>query len=67
MAYEYVRKAYGVNPVVGARVQHTETKKLGVISRESKGQGHYVMVKFDGQKFSLPCHPDALDYSPTAA
>lgn len=62
--YAYVRRTYNVTPEVGARVRHTETGKLGTITREQPSMGHYVQVKFDGQKFSLPCHPTALDYTP---
>ena len=63
MQYEYVRRAYGVEPIVGQRVTHTVTRKSGVIAREDKSQGHYVQVRFDGQKHTLPCHPTELDYS----
>ncbi|MEC7798106.1 MAG: hypothetical protein VX755_12395 [Pseudomonadota bacterium] len=63
MAYEYVKRAYGVNPVPGARVQHTETKKFGTIARV-RTDDNYVHVRFDGQGFHLPCHPKALDYDP---
>lgn len=62
MAYDYVRRAYGVDPIVGKRVQHQVTKRFGEIGREDKSQGHYVMVRFDGQKFRSPCHPTELDY-----
>lgn len=65
-SYEYVRRAYGVSPEIGARVQHTVTKRFGVIAREDKSQGHYVQVRFDGQKHRSPCHPTELDYRPTA-
>lgn len=64
MSYDYVCRMYPVNPIVGARVRHLETQKLGTIAPESVTQGHYVMVMFDGEKFSSPCHPTALDYSP---
>lgn len=63
-AYDYVRRAYGVNPVVGQRVSHTVTKQFGTIAREDKSMGHYVMVAFTGKKFSLPRHPTELNYSP---
>lgn len=64
MSYEYVKRAYGHEPIPGNVVQHTVTKKFGQIARESPSQGHYVMVKFDGGKHALPCHPDELDYFP---
>lgn len=65
MAYDYVRRVYGVDPVVGARVAHTVTKKVGVIARE-RSPLHYVHVRFDGQKHALPCHPTELDYAAEA-
>jgi hypothetical protein len=66
--YDYVRSAYGVNPVVGARVRHTELKgpgAFGIIAKPGSA-GHYVYVRFDGKKHADPCHPTALDYAPEA-
>jgi hypothetical protein len=62
--YDYIKRTYPVDPQVGGRVTHQVTKRSGMIARENKSQAHYVMVKFDGQKFSSPCHPTELDYSP---
>jgi hypothetical protein len=62
--YDYVKRTYSVNPEVGGRVTHQVTKRSGTITRENVTQGHYVMVKFDGRKFSSPCHPTELDYLP---
>ena len=62
MAYDYVKRAYNVNPEVGGRVYHTVTKEHGTIARENPSSGHYVMVKFDGAPFSSPCHPTELEY-----
>ena len=62
--YEYVYRNYGVTPIVGMRVRHTEINRMGTIARENRSQGHYVMVRLDGQKFASPCHPTSLDYSP---
>lgn len=62
MAYDYVKRTYGVEPVIGARVRHTEINKEGVIVRR-KADDQYVWVQFDGQKHPSPCHPMALDYS----
>lgn len=61
-AYDYVRRTYGVDPKVGARVRHTETHRYGVIARERPSLGHYVMVRFDGETRPAPCHPTALAY-----
>lgn len=65
--YQYVRRAYGVSPKVGQRVRHTVTKQYGTVAREDKSMGHYVMVRFAGKKFSLPCHPGELNYEPEGA
>jgi hypothetical protein len=67
MAYDYVRRTYSVDPVIGQRVTHTVTNKSGIIAREDKSQGHYVQVRFDGQRHSLPCHPTELDYAAAGA
>lgn len=65
MAYDYVRKTYSVDPVIGRRVMHVVTHKSGVIAREDKSQGHYVQVRFDGKRHALPCHPTELVYDPS--
>ena len=63
MAYDYVRRNYGVDPIVGERVRLENSDREGVIARESPGQGHYVMVRFDGgPRRSMPCHPTSLEY-----
>lgn len=62
--YDYVKRSYPVSPEIGQRVTHQVTRKSGVVARENRSQLHYVMVKFDGQKFSLPCHPTEIDYHP---
>jgi hypothetical protein len=64
MGYEYIKKAYGVAPVVGQQVKHEVTRKLGKITRESRSASHYVMVRFEGCNHSLPCHPLELGLSP---
>lgn len=66
MAYDYVKRAYGVNPIIGQRVTHTVTKKSGAITRASS-DAHYVHVRFDGQKHALPCHPTELEYGEAPA
>jgi hypothetical protein len=60
--YDYIKRTYSVLPQVGGRVRHQVTGRTGTIARENKSQGHYVMVKFDGQKFASACHPTELDY-----
>jgi hypothetical protein len=61
MAYEYVKKYYGVDPKPGMRVTTEDGKKSGVIARKAS-YNNYVYVKFDGAKFSVPCHPLDLVY-----
>lgn len=63
--YAYVRRAYGVTPTPGQRVRHQVTDRQGVITRERASAAHYVQVRFDGQKHTLPCHPTELDYLPS--
>jgi hypothetical protein len=60
--YDYIKQTYLVNPQVGGRVMHQVTRKAGTIALENVSQAHYVMVKFEGQKFASPCHPTELDY-----
>lgn len=60
--YDYVRRYYGVPAYVGTIVRHHD--KRGVLVRH-RTQLHYVHVRFDGCKFSVPCHPtDELVYEP---
>lgn len=62
--YAYIKRTYGVNPVIGARVCFTETapNRMGIVVRPASGQ--YVWVRFDGQRHASPCHPTSLDYTP---
>ena len=64
MAYDYIRRAYGVDPIVGKRVRHAITGDSGTIARENRSASHYVHVRFDGQKHAAPCHPTELEYQP---
>jgi hypothetical protein len=62
-SFDYVRRVYGVPAKRGLRV--TVDGKPGVITR---AKGQYIMVRFDGRKFPLPCHPTwRVDYAPQAA
>lgn len=62
--YEYVKKTYGVNPVLDQTVVHTENNQTGKIVRENRSLKKYVMVLFSGRRHPVPCHPTALDYRP---
>lgn len=65
--YDYIRRYYGVDPIPGERVLFTETRRRGqptegVIHPEDGSCGNYVMVRFDGEKDAMPCHPTSLEY-----
>lgn len=62
MSYDYIKRTYGVTPEPGSRVRHTVTGKSGVIAR-AIGDPQYVRVRFDGVTFTVPCHPEELDYA----
>ena len=62
MAYEYIKRTYGVSPEPGKVAYHTVTKQWGVIKREKPSHGHYVQVQFEGEKHASPCHPTELQY-----
>lgn len=52
MSFEYVRKWYKVPAKRGLRVTVD-----GQGGRITSGKGSYIMVRFDGVKFSIPAHP----------
>lgn len=54
----YVREQYGVPAKRGMRVIH-EGRDHGIITC---GTGAHVRVRFEGDKYSVPCHPLSLDY-----
>lgn len=63
--YDYVRKMYGVPAYIGARVRYNDRE--GVIMR-ARTDLHYVHIRFDGTKFTVPCHPtDEIEYLPVTA
>lgn len=66
MAYEYVKRTYGVDPQIGGRVRLEHTGKEGAIAARSSYDA-YVWVTFDGQNFASPCHPKSLEYLPAEA
>ena len=62
MAYDYIKRNYGVSPEPGMVVYHAVTKRYGVIKRENRSASHYVQVTFEGDRHALPCHPTELHY-----
>jgi hypothetical protein len=62
MAYNYIRRAYSVDPRVGQRI--TMDGKPGTIIRP-QGDPQYLNVRFDGQKHGSNVHPTwKVDYAP---
>jgi hypothetical protein len=61
MSYAYIKQHYGLEFEPGDRVTHTVTQKAGQVTREDLSQSHYVQVRFDDRKFSVPCHPQELE------
>jgi hypothetical protein len=60
--YDYVRRTYDVPAYIGTRV--TVYGKPGVIV-PARSDLHYIHVRFDGQRHSLPAHPtDEVVYAP---
>jgi hypothetical protein len=58
--YDYVRRTYGVPAYVGVRVRSGQRE--GVLVRATSDL-HYVHIRFNDRKFSVPCHPtDELEY-----
>lgn len=59
--YGYVRRAYGVDPRIGATVElvneHDWTGKQGEVVHPGKSTTAYVHVAFPGVKHSLAVHP----------
>ena len=58
--FDYVRDHYGVPAKRGMRVAMGDRE--GTITSAD----HYVHVRFDGQKHSVPVHPLDLTYQPAA-
>lgn len=64
--YPYIKTMYGTDFRVGMRVRFEESRgddmaRDGTVDEESPKHGtHYVMVKFDGELWPLPCHPGSL-------
>lgn len=63
--YAYVKRAYGVNPVPGARVEETATGRKGTIIRP-QADPYMVRVRFEGETKISNVHPRALTYGDAA-
>jgi hypothetical protein len=65
MAYDYIRRVYGVDPKIGQCITHYG--KMGVICRPGSNE-HYLNVRFDGQNHTSRVHPtDEVVYLPMDA
>jgi hypothetical protein len=61
-SYDYILKRYGFRPEIGRRVEHTITSRQGAILRERKSHGHYIAVRFDGDRHPSFSHPLELEF-----
>ncbi len=52
MSFDYVRKYYKVPAKRGMIVTVD-----GIKGRITSGKGSYIMVRFEGTKNTMPCHP----------
>ena len=60
--YDYVRKAYKVEPLIGQRVRLKDGNDLATIVPVASGTDHYVHFVIDGHRYVSVEHPRALDY-----
>lgn len=60
-SYDYILRHYNLAFNEGDRVRHTVTNKRGEVRPEMPGVGHYVQVRFFGQRVPMPCHPEELE------
>lgn len=62
--YGYVRRAYGVNPRIGAVVEMVNegdwSGRRGQIVHPGKSTTAYVHVAFAGIRHALACHPNSI-------
>lgn len=64
MAYDYIKRAYGLTFKVGQRVAFVEEgcpRREGIVRRSISSAEHYVAVLFDGDRNKVPCHPRSLE------
>lgn len=59
--YDYVRRTYHVPAFIGTRVRVGE--RCGVLVR-ARSDLHYVHVRFDDARHSVPAHPTDVEYLP---
>lgn len=60
-SYSYILRRYGIEVPVGGFVQHNVTGRFGEV-RPATGDTHYVQVLFEGDRHTMPCHPEELEY-----
>lgn len=53
--YDYVRRTYGVPAYVGVKVRLSSGVEGVIVA--AKSDLHYIHVRIEGRKFSVPCHP----------
>lgn len=62
MAYDYIRRAYGIPVRPGSRVRLEGTAHHGTVMPCPASQQHYVRVLFDEFPRAVPVHPQSLIY-----
>ena len=60
MAYDHIKRRYGLHFAVGDQVMHTVTRKHGRVMRPKASHLHYVRVHFGTDGAGL-CHPQELE------
>ncbi len=69
--YGYVRRAYGVDPRIGAEVELVDegdwTGKRGQVVHPGKSTTAYVHVVFEGVRHAMPCHPRSIRITEASA
>lgn len=61
MAYDYVRRMYGVAPVPGERIRCHSSGRFATIMRP-RPEDQYVHARIDGEKHRSRFHPLSVDY-----
>lgn len=59
--YDYVRRMYGVDPVIGQRIRCHSSGRFATIIRPQP-EDQYVHARFDGERARSRFHPIAIDY-----
>ncbi len=68
--YDYIRKAYGIDPKVGQRLtlrgDAANPDRLGTVLHPNRGTTNYVHLVMDGDRFGVVAHPSEVVLHPVA-